>query len=82
MNEMTDTGYTSWSTDPAIAQELARYTSREAGLGGEVVIFQVRISTVEEQRIYQGEDREDEYLIEGTVENVLFSEDAGDEEND
>jgi hypothetical protein len=82
INEMTDTGYTSWTTDPGIAEELAQYASREAGLSGRVVIFQVRISTIEEGRIFEGEAREDEYLIEGTVENVLFPEDAEDEDDD
>ena len=81
INEMTDTGYTSWTTDPGIARELAMYASREAGLSGEVVIFRVGIRTIEDGRIYEGEARKDEYLIEGRVENVLFSEDS-DEEND
>lgn len=78
--EMTDTGYTSWTTDRSIAEELARYASDEAGLSGKVVIFQVRISTVDKSRIFEGVAGEDEYLIEGTVENVLFSEDGEDEE--
>jgi len=82
INEMTDTGYTSWTTDRGIAEELAQYASREAGLSGKVVIFQVRISTIEERRIYEGEAREDEHLIEGTVENVQFSEDAEGEDDD
>jgi hypothetical protein len=82
INEMTDTGYTSWTTDPGIAAELAQYASREVGLSGRVVIFRVPISTIEEGRIYEGEAREDEYLIEGTVESVLFLEDAEDEEDD
>jgi hypothetical protein len=82
INEMTDTGYTSWTTDPGIAEELAKYASKEAGLSGSVVIFQVRISTIEEGRIYEREEREDEYLIEGPVENILFSEDAEDEDDD
>ena len=82
INEMTDTGYTSWTTDRSIAEELAQYASREAGLSGRVVIFRVRISRIEEGRIYEGEAREDEYLIEGTVENVLFSEDADGEDDD
>ena len=42
----------------------------------------MRISTLEAGRIYEGEAREDEYLIEGTVENVLFSEDADGEDDD
>ena len=35
-----------------------------------------------EDRIFEGEAREDEYLIEGTVENVQFSEDADGEDDD
>jgi len=72
----------SWTTDRSIAEELAQYASREAGLSGRVVIFRVRISRIEEGRIYEGEAREDEYLIEGAVENVLFSEDADGEGDD
>jgi hypothetical protein len=82
VNEMTDTGYTSWTTDRDIAEELARYTSSEANLSGDVVIFRVRISTIEQQRIYEGLGAECEYLIEGTVEDVEFSEDADDGDND
>ena len=82
INEMTDTGYTSWTTDRGIAEELAQYASREVGLSGRVVIFMVRIITIDEARIWEGESREDEYLIEGTVENVQFSEDADGEVDD
>jgi hypothetical protein len=82
INEMTDTGYTSWTTERVTAEELAQYASREAGLSGQIVIFEVPIVTVEIDRIFEGEAREDEYLIEGTVENVTFSEDADDEEAD
>jgi len=81
INEMTDTGYTSWTTDPQIAVELARYASQEADLSGRVVTFRVRISTIDESRIFEGEDREDEYLIEGSVENVERFEDNDDEDN-
>jgi hypothetical protein len=76
---MTDTGYTSWTTDWETARELARYASNEGGLSGQVVVFKVRISSIDERRIFEGEAREDEYLIEGTVEDVLLSDDA---END
>ncbi len=78
VHEMTDTGYTSWTTDPAIAEELAQFASTEAGLSGAVVIFRVRISSVDTARIFEGEAREDEYLIEGTVENVEVVEDVDD----
>ena len=43
------------------------------------MVFRVRISTIEVDRIFEGTEEEDEYLIEGTVENVEFSEDADDE---
>ncbi|MBY0522627.1 MAG: hypothetical protein K2R98_04490 [Gemmataceae bacterium] len=85
MYEMTDSGYTSWSKDRDTAIELGQYASRNARtsrghrLSGRVVVFKVRISTIEEERIFEGEAAEDEYLIEGTVENVEFSEDADDE---
>lgn len=82
VNEMTDTGYTSWTTDPVIAEELARFASMEAGLSGAVVIFRVRISSLDASRIFEGEEREDEYLIEGAVENVLFFEDASNDDDD
>lgn len=82
VNEMTDTGYTSWTTERGIAEELAQYASREAGLSGKVVIFRVRIDSIDEDRIFEGEAREDEYLIEGTVENVAYSEDADGEDDD
>jgi hypothetical protein len=80
--EMTDTGYTSWTTDHSIAEELAQFASADAGLSGRLVIFRVRISSVDRSRIYPGEEREDEYLIEGTVENVVFSEDVEDEDEE
>jgi hypothetical protein len=47
-----------------------------------LVIFRVRISSVDRSRIYPGEEREDEYLVEGTVENVVFSEDVEDEDEE
>ncbi len=81
INEMTDTGYTSWTTDRGVAEELARYASEEAGLSGQISIFQVLIDTIERDRIFEGEDREDEYLVEGVVENVVFAEDAEDDDD-
>ena len=47
-----------------------------------MVIFRVRISSLSQQRLFPGRDDENEYLIEGTVENVEISEDASDEEDD
>ena len=81
-HSITDTAYTSWTTDRAIAEDLARYASEVEGLSGEVVIFKVRIADIGKSRIFEGEDREDEFLIEGTVENVELSEDAEDEDEE
>jgi hypothetical protein len=78
INEMTDTGYTSWTTEREIAEELARYSSNEADLGGDIIIFRVRISTIGQERIFEGLGAECDYLIENTVENVEVS---GDGEN-
>jgi hypothetical protein len=80
INEMTDTGYTSWTTNRDIAEELGRFTSDEAALSGIVVIFRVRISTIERDRVFEGQEREDEYLIEGTVEDVEVSEDTDEDD--
>jgi hypothetical protein len=80
--EMTDSGYTSWSKERDTAIELGQYASRNARtsrgrrLSGRVVVFKVRITTIEVKRIFEGEVAEDEYLIEGTVEGVEFSEDG------
>lgn len=85
---MTDSGYTSWSKDRDTAIELGRYASRNARdsrgrrLSGKVLVFKVRVSTIDEERIFEAEAAEDEYLIEGTVENVEFSEDADDDDYD
>jgi hypothetical protein len=79
-DEMTDSGYTSWTTDRGIAEDAALFCIRAEGLIGVVVIFRVRIRSLEQERVFPGRDDEYEYLIEGTVENVEFSEDASDEE--
>jgi hypothetical protein len=78
----TDTGYTSWSTDRSIAEAAASACSDDEGLSGQFRIFRVRIRTLDLERVFEGRADEDEYLIEGTVENVEFSEDAADEEDD
>ena len=39
-------------------------------------------NTLDPDRVFEGRADEDEYLIEGTVENVEFSKDATDEEDD
>jgi hypothetical protein len=79
---MTQTGYTSWSTDRSIAEAAAGACSDDEGLCGQIRIFRVRISTLDMERVFEGRADEDEYLIEGTVENVEFSEGATDEEDD
>lgn len=78
----TDTGYTSWSTDRSIAEAAARASSDDEGLSGKIRILRVRIRALDLERVFEGRADEDEYLIEGTVENVEFSEDAADEEGD
>jgi hypothetical protein len=79
---MTETGYTSWTTDRSIAEDAASFCSEDEALSGVVVIFRVRISSLPQERLFPGRDDEYEYLIEGTVENVELSEDASDEEDD
>lgn len=81
---MTQTGYTSWTTERSFAVEAARACSEEdERLSSLIRVFRVRISTLDlELRVFEGRADEDEYLIEGTVENVEFSEDEADEEDD
>jgi len=81
INEMTDTGYTSWTIDRGIAEELARFASEQAGLSGAIVIFRVRIDSIDDSRVFEGLAGEDEYLVEGIVEGVAFSEGV-DDDND
>jgi hypothetical protein len=79
---MTDTGSTSWTTERAVAEDAALACSDEERLSGQIVIFRVRTSSVEPERLFEGRADEDEYLIEGTVEGVEVSEDASEEEDD
>jgi len=76
---MTETGYTSWTTDRSLAEEAARSGTHE--LSGRIRVFRVRVDTLNPERLYEGRADEDEYLIEGTVEKVEFSEHVTDEEN-
>jgi hypothetical protein len=81
--ENTETGYTSWSTDRSFAEAAAAASSEDAGLSGQIVIFRVRVESVSEDRIFPGRDDEDEWLIEGTVEDVGISDgDVYDDEED
>lgn len=79
---MTETGYTSWTADRSLAEAAATACSDDEGLSGRIKIFRVRISSLDPDRVFEGRADEDEYLIEGTVENVEFSEDPADEEDD
>ncbi len=79
--EMTDSGYTSWTTEREIAEEMARYVSNGANLSGDLVIFRVRICTIEDYRIFEGLGAECEFLVEGAVEHVEVSEDSDDEDD-
>jgi len=55
---------------------------REQEASGQLRVFRVRISTLDlDNKVFEGRADEDEYLIEGTVENVAFSDDAADEED-
>jgi len=79
---MTDTGYTSWSTDRSIAEAAATACCDDEGLSGQIRILRVRIDTLDSKRVFEGRADEDEYLTEGTVENVEFSASPGDEDNE
>lgn len=76
---MTETGYTSWTTERSIATSAAGDYEE---LTGQIVIFRVRVSMLDLDRVYEGRDDEEEYLIEGTVEGVTISENPADEEDE
>lgn len=78
----TETGYTSWSTDRSIAVAAGESSGAECGLSGRVVIFKVRVETLAMNRVFPGRADEDEYLIRGTVDDVLISKSADEEEDD
>jgi hypothetical protein len=82
MAGMTETGYTSWTTNRSIAEDASESCSDGEGLSGRIIIFRVRIDSLDATRLFDGRADEDEYLIEGTVENVTVSESASDEEDD
>ena len=79
---MTDTGYTSWTTDRSIAEAAARANGDAEGMSGLIRIFRVRVGTLDLDRVFEGRADEDEYMIEGTVANVESSDDAAGEEDD
>ena len=79
---MTATAYTSWTTDRTLAVAAANAcNSDDAELTGGVVIFRIRVGTLDPDRVFEGREDEDEYLIEGVVEGVEISEDTADEED-
>jgi hypothetical protein len=78
----TETGYTSWTTDRSIAEAAAAASSDDPRLSGQIRVFRVRIETLDQNQLFEGRADEDEYLIAGTVENVEFSDDPSDEEDD
>lgn len=82
MAGMTDPGYTSWTTDRSFAEAAASACVDEAGLFGHIRIFRVRISTLDLDLVFEGRADEEEYLLEGVLEGVEFSEEASDEEED
>jgi hypothetical protein len=69
----TNTAYTSWTIDRSIAIDAATAMSEEERLSTEIRVLRVRIDSLDEERLFFGRDDEDEYLIEGRVENVGFS---------
>lgn len=76
---MTETGYTSWTTDRSLAEEVAHAGTED--LSGRIRIFRVRIETLNPERVYDGRADEDEYLLEGTVDEVQFSDYQVDDDN-
>src|SRR5579859_3321320 len=78
----TRTGYTSWTTDRSLAEAAAEASVEDSGISGGVSIFRLRVASIPENRLFQGRDDDDEWLIEGTVEDVEISESETDDEED
>jgi hypothetical protein len=78
----TNTAYTSWTTDRSIAVDAASSMCDEETLSGAIRIVRVRISSLLNDRVFVGRDDEYEYLIEGRVEEVTFSDDPNTEDDD
>lgn len=78
----TETGYTSWTTDRSLAVAAAEFASEAGNLSGRLVIFRIRIAELDVDRVFEGRADEDEFLIEGTVEQVVATtnEDDSDDE--
>jgi hypothetical protein len=82
MLDETNTAYTSWSTDRSIAEYISSSIAERVDLSGQIRILRVRLDSLMDDRIFQERDDECEYLIEGTVEEVEFSDDPSAEEED
>jgi hypothetical protein len=82
MLDDTETAYTSWTTDRSIAEAASSSMSEGEELSGQIRILRVRLASLTDNRIFQGRDDEYEYLIEGIVEGVEFSDDPSAEEED
>jgi hypothetical protein len=78
----TETAYTSWTSDRSLAEAAAEHICDTYNLSGGVVIFRVPVRSISQERIYPAREDEDEWLIEGTVEDVIISEDPLDEEDE
>jgi hypothetical protein len=77
----TGTAYTSWTTERSIAVDAASWNAEAEELSGKIRIFRVRIESLSDDRLFEGRDDECEYLIEGRVEEVSFSDDPTMEED-
>ncbi len=78
----TSTGYTSWTTERSVAEDAASAMCEQEELPGGIKILRVRVGSLKAEKLYWGRGDEFEVLIEGTVEDVSFSEDASTDEED
>jgi hypothetical protein len=76
----TDTGYTSWTINRDTAYEFGEAASDDYATGGQVVIFRVRVDSLSMDLVFQGRDDEDEFLLQGSVEEVSISDGYEDDE--
>lgn len=65
-----------------MAQAAAEACSDDEGLSGQIRILRVRIDTLDLDCVFEGRSDEDEFLIEGNVEDVGFSDEAEEETGD
>jgi hypothetical protein len=54
----------------------------EEGLSGQFRILRVRLDSLSEDRVFEGRNDEYEFLIEGAVEGVDFSDDPASEDEE